>query len=160
MAKSVPFLFTTEIRQALSRKRRELGLTFTALGDFLGVSWATVRKWELGKSRECQRKHAKMVESFLAGAYDQELSGSHASPRLNSCLRPLPREAVHHARRFLNTLRLLNATPVRQQALILLTEQLLRATLRELLAREIAPERLEVPEALADCGDSGAMAAS
>lgn len=152
------FLFTAEIRQALSRKRRELGLTFTALGDFLGVSWATIRKWELGKSKMCQRKHAGMVENFLAGAYDRELSGSHASPRLNSCLRPLPREAVCHARRFLNTLRLLNATPRRQQTLVLLTERLLRTTLRELLARERTAEPV-LEEEDAEARGAGIMVA-
>lgn len=152
------FLFTAEIRQALSRKRRELGLTFTALGDFLGVSWATIRKWELGKSKMCQRKHAGMVENFLAGAYDRELSGSHASPRLNSCLRPLPREAVCHARRFLNTLRLLNATPRRQQTLVLLTERLLRTTLRELLARERTAEPV-LEEEDAEARSAGVMVA-
>ncbi len=153
------FIFTAEIRQALSQKRRELGLTFTALGDFLGVSWATIRKWELGKSQMCQRKHAGMVENFLAGAYDRELSGSHAAPRLNSCLRPLPREAVSYARRFLNTLRLLNATPRRQQTLVLLTERLLRATLRELLARERIAEPLPEEEGTGARGPE-AMAAS
>lgn len=67
-------IFTPEIRKKFRCKRLQLGLSFANIGQFLGVNWSTVRKWEQGPTRSCSGFLVKKIQRFLAGGYDSVLN--------------------------------------------------------------------------------------
>ena len=64
-------VFHEEIRQAFIRKRRELGVTYSQIGDLLGINRSTIRKWEHGDTTTCHGKYITAIQGFLNGAYDR-----------------------------------------------------------------------------------------
>ncbi len=61
-------LFTDEDRAKLAGRRREMGLSASALAAFFEVSDSTYRKWENGRIRRCSRRVRRRLNAFLMGA--------------------------------------------------------------------------------------------
>ncbi|MGN0866674.1 MAG: helix-turn-helix domain-containing protein [Oligosphaeraceae bacterium] len=129
--------FSPALRRRLTEKRLGLGLTYASLGRFLGVSWATVRKWELGKSRVCQQRHRRLVQDFLRGDYDQALREDRNRPGMGAYLRPVPREAVACVQRFANGYRLLGECPQGRRLLVEEAQRAVRQVLSQLLKESL-----------------------
>ena len=68
--------FTPEVRERLRAKRQELGVSYQALGDRLGVHASTLRKWELGKILDCHGQNLVRVRRYLRGEYDAAVAAS------------------------------------------------------------------------------------
>ncbi len=66
-------ILTPELRRIIGERRRDMGLSYCSLGNFFGVDWSTVRKWEKGPTVLCSIAHRPMVESFINGEYDDML---------------------------------------------------------------------------------------
>ena len=64
-------IFHEEIRQAFIRKRRELGVTYSQIGDLLNINRSTIRKWEHGETTACHGRYITAVQNFLNGEYDR-----------------------------------------------------------------------------------------
>ncbi len=129
--------FSPALRRQLTEKRLGLGLTYAALGRFFGVSWATVRKWELGKIRVCQQRHRRMVVEFLQGNYDQALREDRNRPGMGAYLRPVPRDAVACVQRFANSYRLLGECPKGRRLLVEEAQRTVRQVLSQLLKESL-----------------------
>ena len=65
--------FDESTRHAMRRHRMALGLSYSALGRFLGVHWSTIRKWEAGITGACHPRHIKRVTKFLQGDFDEQM---------------------------------------------------------------------------------------
>ena len=61
-------LFTDEDRARLLGRRREMGLSASALAAFFEVSDSTYRKWESGRIRRCSRRVRRRMNAFVSGA--------------------------------------------------------------------------------------------
>lgn len=66
--------FTPEIRDALRRKRIELGLPFQNVAKYFGINWSTFRKWEQGPTLQCEISYRPMIEKFINGDLDEEIN--------------------------------------------------------------------------------------
>ena len=130
--------FSPGIRRQMTEKRLALGLTYASLGRYLGVSWATVRKWELGLIRLCQRRHRRLVREFLRGSYDRSLRENRNLPGRGGYLRPVPREAAACVQRLASGYRLLEEYPQGRQRLVEAAQKTVRQVLSQLLL-ECAP---------------------
>ena len=76
------------------RKRLALGLSYCALGRFLGVHWSTIRKWENGLICQCSLHFRKRIAGFLRGDYDYDIQANLGDPRLGAYLRPVSAGAM------------------------------------------------------------------
>lgn len=120
--------FTPQVCERLKQKRLELRISYSTLGHFLGVSWATVRKWELGKTAVCQRRHSQRIQKFLNGDYDEDFGRSTTA----SSLRPIPPAAVACIRKLASCYRLLSSRPDLQKELLTEASQAVSRVLRRL----------------------------
>ncbi len=127
-------VFTNELRNSLRTKRMSLGLTYVALGRFLGISWGTVRKWELGQTQCCLQRHASLVRNFVDGLYDEALLGRMGSANVNAYLKPLPNEALLCAQRFHACCRMLASSPELRSAFIRRASREVSSILEKMLA--------------------------
>lgn len=66
--------FTPEIREALHKKRIELGLPFQNVAKYFGINWSTFRKWEQGPTLQCEISYRPIIEKFINGDLDEEIS--------------------------------------------------------------------------------------
>jgi len=66
--------FTPEVRDALHRKRIELGLPFQNVAKFFGINWSTFRKWEQGPTLQCEISYRPVIEKFINGELDEEIN--------------------------------------------------------------------------------------
>lgn len=66
--------FTPEIRDALHRKRIELGLPFQNVAKYFGINWSTFRKWEQGPTMQCEISYRPVIEKFINGDLDDEIN--------------------------------------------------------------------------------------
>jgi len=64
---------TPAISQRLHSRRLALGLSYERLAEALGVSWSTLRKWELGECSRCTASKQERLADFLRGNYDEQL---------------------------------------------------------------------------------------
>ena len=64
---------TPAISQRLHSRRLALGLSYERLAEALGVSWSTLRKWELGECCRCTLPMQQLLADFLGGRYDERL---------------------------------------------------------------------------------------
>ena len=124
--------FTPQVCERLKQKRLELRISYSTLGHFLGVSWATVRKWELGKTAVCQRRHSQRIQKFLNGDYDEDFGRSTAYPTPASSLRPISPAAVACIRKLASCYRLLSSRPDLQKELLTEAAQAVSRVLRRL----------------------------
>lgn len=67
-------VFTPEIRNALHRKRIELGLPFQNVAKYFGINWSTFRKWEQGPTLQCEISYRPVIEKFINGDLDNEIN--------------------------------------------------------------------------------------
>ncbi len=69
-------IITRDVQLRLARKRRQLCLSYRALGKFFHVDWSTFRKWEMGPAGEmtCRNHFREMLNRYLNGEYDQRLT--------------------------------------------------------------------------------------
>jgi hypothetical protein len=95
----------------LRRKRLALGLSYCALGRFLGVHWSTIRKWENGLICQCSLHFRKRIAGFLRGDYDYDIQANLGDPRLGAYLRPVSAGAMACVRHFANCYHLLESRP-------------------------------------------------
>ena len=58
-------LFTPEIRKKFKEKRQYLGLSLHGIAEIIGADWSTIRKWETGKTKNCNIRYRVAVEDFL-----------------------------------------------------------------------------------------------
>jgi len=65
--KSKHFLgtFNKNFRNALKKKRLELGLSYNDAANFCEISVCTYRKWECGPTKQCEACKIPKVEKFL-----------------------------------------------------------------------------------------------
>lgn len=110
--------FTPQVREQFKKKRLALRISYCALGKFLGVSWATVRKWELGKTTRCLRRHRQKVQKFLAGEYDEDFGRETTYFSPNTALRPVAPAAVACIQKLASCFRLLSSRPDLQKELL------------------------------------------
>lgn len=85
-----------EIRDKIKARRLELGLTLEQVGDYVGVSKSTVRKWESGYISNMRRdKIAKLAEvlqlSPLDIAIDEDSNNFAQNAAVPPGFQPLPR---------------------------------------------------------------------
>jgi len=123
--------FDESTRHAMRRHRMALGLSYSALGRFLGVHWSTIRKWENGLIRQCTLQLRTRVASFLRGDYDFDIHANLGDPRLGAYLRSASSPATACVQRFASCYQLLGSRPDLRS---LLVEEAFRAT-REALTR-------------------------
>ena len=123
--------FDESTRHAMRRHRMALGLSYSALGRFLGVHWSTIRKWENGLIRQCTLQLRTRVASFLRGDYDFDIHANLGDPRLGAYLRSASSPATACVQRFASCYQLLGSRPDLRG---LLVEEAFRAT-REALTR-------------------------
>lgn len=67
-------VFSNETRKRFRCKRLQLGLSFESVGEFFGVNWSTVRKWEQGPTRTCSGFFVRKIQRFITGEYDRMLN--------------------------------------------------------------------------------------
>lgn len=92
-----------EFRRLFREKRLELGLTYSRLSAYFLVNWSTIRKWEVGESRNCNSRVRPLLVRFLSGDADQEL-GVKLWPKLPGGLpQGLPRLARNCLNSYLQT---------------------------------------------------------
>ena len=89
---------TPDVRRRLRGRRLAFGLSYERLAEVLGVSWATLRKWELGECGRCSASRQGVLANFLKGCYDEQLlcqslqSGKRiANPSLDASRRRMQR---------------------------------------------------------------------
>ena len=83
--------FTSTIRKLFKQKRIELGLAYSRLADLFGANWSTIRKWENGPTESCELLYRPLIEAFLTGDYDRELtSGSYYQQSADRSVAPVP----------------------------------------------------------------------
>lgn len=58
-------VFTPEIRKIFKEKRQILGLSYNSLAEIIGANWSTLRKWEMGKTINCNIRYRIAIEEFL-----------------------------------------------------------------------------------------------
>lgn len=66
--------FDPQIREALRRKRIELGLPFQNVAKYFGINWSTFRKWEQGPTLSCELSYRPVIEKFINGELDDEIN--------------------------------------------------------------------------------------
>lgn len=93
------------------RKRLALGLSYCALGRFLGVHWSTIRKWENGLICQCSLHSRKRIAGFLRGDYDGDIQANLGDPRLGAYLRPVSAGAMACVRHLVSCYHLLESRP-------------------------------------------------
>ncbi len=64
---------TPAVSRRLRSRRIALGLSYERLAEALGVSWSTLRKWELGECCRCTAPMQEILADFLDGRYDEQL---------------------------------------------------------------------------------------
>jgi transcriptional regulator with XRE-family HTH domain len=64
---------TPLVSHRLRSRRLALAMSYEELGLMLGVSWSTIRKWELGECARCTPPLQDILALFLAGDYDEQL---------------------------------------------------------------------------------------
>ena len=94
--------FNPQFCAEFRRKRLALGLSYCALGRFLGVHWSTIRKWENGLICQCSLHSRKRIAGFLRGDFD---------PRLGAYLRPVSAGAMACVRHLVSCYHLLESRP-------------------------------------------------
>ena len=57
--------FTEKIRRLFKAKRQILGLSYNSLAEIIGANWSTIRKWEIGRTMNCNLRFRIAVEDFL-----------------------------------------------------------------------------------------------
>ncbi|MCQ2403067.1 MAG: hypothetical protein MJ202_05005 [Lentisphaeria bacterium] len=124
--------FTPQVCERLKQKRLELRISYCTLGHFLGVSWATVRKWELGKTAVCQHRYSQRVRKFLNGDYDEDFERSTTYQAPASSLRPISPAAVACIRKLASCYRLLSSRPDLQKELLTEASLAVSRVLRQL----------------------------
>ena len=103
--------FSAQAREELRRKRLSLGLSYCALGRFLGVHWSTIRKWEYGIIQHCSLSLQNRIASFLRGEYDFDIQANLGDPRLGAYLRPVTPPAIECVHRLASCYHLLESRP-------------------------------------------------
>ncbi len=124
---------TPQLRNAIIAKRLSLGLTYCALGRFLGVSWATVRKWEQGRVKMCHVRHRLLIREFLKGYYDENFHNSMDAKNIGAYIHEVPTDIVECLQRFQNSHRILRARPDLQMKLLASAFTAVKKTLHTLL---------------------------
>ena len=69
--------FSQKVRKMFRDRRQALGLSYNSLAQTLGVNWSTLRKWEMGMTRNCNLRHRLVIEDFLNGKLDETLLRNH-----------------------------------------------------------------------------------
>ena len=92
--------FTPEVRARLRAKRLELGASFQALGEHLGVHASTLRKWEMGGILDCHGRNLTRLRRYLRGEYDaaaakasparSAMASRGLAPELRLCISRMP----------------------------------------------------------------------
>lgn len=103
--------FDARICAEFRRKRMALGLSYCALGRFLGVHWSTIRKWENGRICHCSIHFQKRIAGFLRGDFDYDIQASLGDPRLGAYLRPVSLGAMACVQHFASCYHLLESRP-------------------------------------------------
>lgn len=86
-------------RQQLRQKRLRLGLSYSALSHFLGVSVSALRKWEYGLTRRCRSAFHTRLTAFIRGEYDRSFQQQRGDLRLGSYITAVPpqlQQAITH----------------------------------------------------------------
>ncbi|MBO4620937.1 MAG: helix-turn-helix transcriptional regulator [Victivallales bacterium] len=103
--------FDDQTRMRLRRHRQSLGLSYSALGRFLGLHGSTLQKWENGAIRKCSLRHQKILTRFLHGDYDADIHAKLGDPRRGAYLCPISSSAIECVKRLANCYRLLESRP-------------------------------------------------
>lgn len=130
---------TPEIQLALKEKRRQLGLTYRALGEFFHLSWSSFRRWERSDLPEirCRRFFLRTLNDYLGGLYDDALRATQMpSEELVESWRRLPEEVHQCMERITTTYELCQTTPELRTVLL----QNLRKATKEALGKFLRHE--------------------
>jgi hypothetical protein len=112
------FVFDERTRLMLRAKRMELGLSYQGLGNFLHVSWGTIRKWEQGAIQTCHVTQVPLLKQFINGEMDEEIRLARFSMKPTSYIPKLPREAKNCIEKFANTVYLCHNQPELREELL------------------------------------------
>ncbi|MBQ4481057.1 MAG: helix-turn-helix domain-containing protein [Victivallales bacterium] len=104
-------VFDKQLRTELRRHRQSLGLSYSALGRFLGLHGSTIQKWENGIIRRCSLHHRENVTRFLRGEYDADIQAKLGDPRRGAYLCPISASAIECVKRLANCYHLLEPRP-------------------------------------------------
>ena len=104
-------VFDKRLRTELRRHRQSLGLSYSALGRFLGLHGSTIQKWENGLIHQCSLHHRENVTRFLRGEFDADIQAKLGDPRRGAYLCPISAPAIECVKRLANCYHLLEPRP-------------------------------------------------